>query len=118
MSAAEIHAVGNAGGGSVTTAASLRHAIPDAWDAFTGLRRASTADGVIPARLKEVMALAISVTKHCDGCIDHHARAAARHGASPEEVAEALAIALLMDGGPATVYGPRAWASYQQARQA
>ena len=116
MSAAEIHAVG--GGGTVATAASLRHAIPESWEAFTALRRASTADGAIPARLKEVMALAISVARHCDGCIDHHARAAARHGASPEEVAEGLAVALLMDGGPATVYGPRAWAAYQQAREA
>jgi AhpD family alkylhydroperoxidase len=58
------------------------------------------------------MALAIAVVKHCDGCIAYHAKAAAQLGATPEEVAEALGVALLMDGGTATVYGPRAWAAY------
>ena len=100
---------------SVLTSASLRKAIPEAFEAFSTLRRTATADGAIPGRLKEVFALAISVVRHCDGCIEHHARAAARLGASPEEVAEALAVALLMDGGPATVYGPKAWAAFQDA---
>jgi AhpD family alkylhydroperoxidase len=110
----------NATGGnpSLLASASLRKAIPEPWAAFTDLRRTATAEGVLPGRIKEVLALAISVVRHCDGCIDHHARAAARLGASPEEVAEALAVALLMDGGPATVYGPRAWASYREACQA
>ena len=116
MSATEVAATGS-NDVSIAAMGSLRRAIPDAWEAFGGLRRAATSEGVIPARLKEVLALAISVTKQCDGCIDHHARAAARLGASPEEVAEALAVALLMDGGPATVYGPRAWSSFNSARQ-
>jgi AhpD family alkylhydroperoxidase len=103
---------------SVLASATLRKAIPESFGAFSDLRRAATADGVIPARLKEVLALTISVVRHCDGCIEHHARAAARLGASPEEVAEALAVALLMDGGPATVYGPRAWTAFQEARSA
>ena len=34
--------------------------------------------------------------------------------ATPEEVAEALSVALLMDGGTATVYGPRAWAAFEE----
>ena len=38
--------------------------------------------------------------------------AAAKAGALPAEVAEMLGIALLMDGGPASVYAPRAWAAY------
>jgi AhpD family alkylhydroperoxidase len=92
----------------------LRHAIPEAWSGFTKLHGGALADGALPARVKEVMALAVSVVKHCDGCIAHHAKAAARLGATPEEVAEALAVALLMDGGPATVYGPRAWQAYQE----
>ena len=52
------------------------------------------------------MALSIAVVKQCDGCIAYHAKAAARRGATPEEVAEALGVALLMDGGTASVYGP------------
>ncbi|MBV9935824.1 MAG: carboxymuconolactone decarboxylase family protein, partial [Actinobacteria bacterium] len=44
----------------------------------------------------------------------YHAKAAARRGATPEEVAEALGVALLMDGGSATVYAPRAWDAYRE----
>jgi AhpD family alkylhydroperoxidase len=93
---------------------SLRHVIPEVWDGFSGLHRAAVADGVLPARIKELMALSIAVVKHCDGCIAYHAKAAARRGATPEEVAEALGVALLMDGGTASVYAPRAWAAYQE----
>jgi AhpD family alkylhydroperoxidase len=92
----------------------LRHAMPDAWSGFTQLHDAALGDGALAARTKELMALAISVVKCCDGCIAHHAKAAARLGATPDEVAEALGVALLMDGGPATVYGPRAWQAYRE----
>jgi alkylhydroperoxidase/carboxymuconolactone decarboxylase family protein YurZ len=43
-----------------------------------------------------------------------HARGAALKGATPQEVAEAIGVAILMDGGPATVYGPRAYAAFQE----
>jgi AhpD family alkylhydroperoxidase len=92
----------------------LSEAIPEAWSAFGSLHRAAVADGALPAATKELIALAIAVTRGCDGCIASHARAAARHGASPEEVAEALGVALLMNGGPASVHGPRAWAAYHE----
>jgi AhpD family alkylhydroperoxidase len=61
-----------------------------------------------------VIAVAIAVSKECDGCIAYHARGAAMKGASREELAEVLAVALLMNGGPASVYGPRAWAAFDQ----
>ena len=48
----------------------------------------------------------MSVVKRCDGCIAYHAKAAARAGATPGEVAEMLGVALLMDGGTASVYAP------------
>jgi len=69
-------------------------------------------------RLKEAAALAIAVVKRCDGCIAYHAKAAARAGATPQEVAELLAVALLMDGGTASVYGPRAWEAFHEFRDA
>jgi AhpD family alkylhydroperoxidase len=91
---------------------SLRQAAPEAWAGFGQLHDAALADGVLPARVKEVIALVIAVVKQCDGCIAYHAKAAAARGATPQEVAEALSVALLMDGGTATVYGPRAWDAY------
>jgi AhpD family alkylhydroperoxidase len=93
---------------------SLRKAAPEPWAGFRQLHQAAVADGALPGRVKELMALAISVVKQCDGCIAYHAKAAAHQGATPDEVAEALNVALLMDGGTATVYGPRAWSAYRE----
>jgi AhpD family alkylhydroperoxidase len=92
----------------------LRKAAPDAWAGFAQMHDAAMADGALSRRIKELMALVLAVVKQCDGCIAAHAKAAALHGATPEEVAESLSVALLMDGGTATVYGPRAWAAYQE----
>jgi AhpD family alkylhydroperoxidase len=90
----------------------LRRAAPEAWSGFAQLHDAALRDGALSSRTKELMALVAAVVKHCDGCIAYHAKAAARRGATPAEVAEALGVALLMDGGTATVYGPRAWEAY------
>jgi AhpD family alkylhydroperoxidase len=84
----------------------------DAWSEFSDLHGAAMAEGALSAKSKELIALAIAVAERCDGCIAYHAKAAAYHGATGEEVAEALGVALLMAGGPASVYGPRAWAAY------
>jgi AhpD family alkylhydroperoxidase len=92
----------------------LRRAIPQTWAAFGELHNAALADGVLSARVKELMALAISVVERCDGCVAYHAKAAARRGATEQEVAEALGVALLMGGGPASTYGPRAWAAFHE----
>ncbi len=76
--------------------------------------RAAMAEGVLPAKTKQLIALAIAVTRECDGCIASHARAAARENATPEEVAEALGVAILMNGGPGTVWAPRALAAFEE----
>ncbi|HEY5988348.1 MAG TPA: carboxymuconolactone decarboxylase family protein, partial [Streptosporangiaceae bacterium] len=90
----------------------LRGAIPDVYAGYAGLQRAAMADGALPARIKELIALAIAVTRECDGCVAAHARTAARRGASAQEVAEAMGVAILMNGGPGTVWGPRAYAAF------
>lgn len=90
----------------------LRSRIPDAWSGFAALHKGAMADGALPGHIKEIIALALSVADECDGCIAAHARGAARQGATPDEVAEGLAVCLLMMGGPATIYGPRAWQAY------
>jgi AhpD family alkylhydroperoxidase len=94
----------------------LRTAIPETWAGFTSMHRAALGDGALPASTKEAIALALSVVERCDGCIAYHARGAAAAGATPEVVAEVLGVALLMAGGPAVVYGPRAWEAYHEFR--
>jgi AhpD family alkylhydroperoxidase len=93
---------------------SPRRAIPATWGGFAQLHDAAMGEGALSARVKELMGLAIAVVKRCDGCIAYHAKAAALRGATSEEVAEALGVALLMDGGTASVYGPRAWEAFAE----
>ncbi|HET7487817.1 MAG TPA: carboxymuconolactone decarboxylase family protein [Acidimicrobiales bacterium] len=93
---------------------SLSRAIPETWAGFAQLHRSAVADGVLPAKVKELMALLVAVVKECEGCIGYHARAAAHLGATEQEVAEMLGVALLMDGGTASTYGPLAWAAFKE----
>ncbi len=90
----------------------LRHEIPDTLKAFADLHKAAMAAGALDEATKELLALAIAVTHRCDGCIASHARGAARKGATRAQVAETIGVAILMNGGPATVYGPRALAAF------
>lgn len=92
----------------------FRRAAPEAWAGFTELHKAAVADGVVSAHMKELVALAIAVAGHCDGCVAYHARAAAAKGATREEAAEVLAVALLMAGGPASVWAPRALEAFDE----
>ena len=81
----------------------LREAIPGVYAGYAQLHDAAMGDsGALPAPVKELIALAIAVTQECDGCVVSHARAAARHGATAQEVAEAMGVAILMNGGPGT----------------
>jgi AhpD family alkylhydroperoxidase len=90
----------------------LRQAIPDVYKGYAALSSAAMAPGVLDAKTKELIALGISVTLHCDGCIAAHARGAATAGATREEAAEALGVAVMLNGGPGTVYGPRAFDAF------
>ncbi len=92
----------------------LRGHIPAVFEGYAALSAAVFVDGALDARTKELIALAIAVAKQCDGCMASHARGAARRGATAEEVAEALGVAILMNGGPGTVHAPRAFAAYEE----
>lgn len=92
----------------------LRAAIPDVYKGFGALHAAAFKAGALDAKTKELVALAIAITTHCDGCIAAHARGAARNGATEAEVAETIGVAISMNGGPGTVYGPRAFAAFRE----
>ena len=93
----------------------LRHAIPQVYAGFKELHDAALAPGALDVKTKELIALAIAVSKESDGCIAAHAHAAVQHGATPEEAAEAIGVTFLMNGGPGTIYGPRAFAAFQES---
>ena len=99
-------------------ARALRAEIPEVLTAFAQLSRASMGEGALSRATKELIALAIAITRECDGCVAAHARGAARQGASRREVAEMVGVAILMNGGPATVWGPRALEAFDQFSEA
>lgn len=93
----------------------LRDLIPDVWKGHVETSSAALRDGELPAQIKELIALVVAVTRECDGCIVAHARGAARQLATRQMVAEALGVAISMNGGPGTVWGPRALRSFDEA---
>lgn len=90
----------------------LRHAIPDVYKGFGELHEAALAEGELDVKTKELIALVVGVVEGCDGCIASHSQAAVRAGASRQEAAEAIGVTFLMNGGPATIYGPRAYDAF------
>jgi AhpD family alkylhydroperoxidase len=92
----------------------LLELIPDTYSGFHDVHRAAFTDGALSPAVKEMMAVAIAVSDRCEGCIACHARGAARHGATDEQFAEMISVAILMNGGPGTVYAPKAWEAFQE----
>ncbi len=69
-----------------------------AWDAFS---RQVFADGALPAKTKQLIAVAVAHVTQCPYCIQGHTRAALRHGATRQEVMEAIWVATEMRAGGA-----------------
>lgn len=90
----------------------LRHAIPEVYRGFGEFHHAAFAAGALDAKTKELIAFAIGIIQRCDGCIASHAEGAAKAGATRQEAAEAIGVAMLMSGGPGTIYGPRAYSAF------
>jgi AhpD family alkylhydroperoxidase len=86
----------------------LAHAAPGVMSGFATLQQASQLEGALSAKVKELMALAIGIAVHCEGCVTYHVHDALRAGATPQEVAETVGIAVMMGGGPAVVFGAEA----------
>lgn len=97
--------------------AELRKLIPDTMAGFSGMAKAATQAKVIDEKTKEMIALALGVAAHCDGCLGYHTKALARLGATREEVAEVLGMAIYMGGGPSLMYAADALRSFDQFMQ-
>jgi AhpD family alkylhydroperoxidase len=98
-------------------AAALMRAIPETMRGFQATMKASSVDGSLSTKVKELISLAVGITSHCEGCIVFHVENAIRHGATRIEVAEAIGVAIAMGGGPATVFGGKALAAFDRATQ-
>jgi AhpD family alkylhydroperoxidase len=67
-----------------------------AWDAFS---ERVFADGALPAKTKQLIAVAVAHVTQCPYCIKGHTRAALRHGATRQEVMEAIWVTAEMRAG-------------------
>ena len=74
-----------------------------AYRAFQELAKQAFRPGALEKRVKEMIAIAISIVVKCEPCIEHHVREAMEHGATEEQIVEAIEVAFEMGGGPATV---------------
>lgn len=81
---------------------------------FHDLHNAALAEGALGTKEKELIALAIAVSKQCNDCIGFHVKAAIRAGATRDEVAETINVCVLMNGGPGYMYGAKAIEAYDQ----
>jgi AhpD family alkylhydroperoxidase len=92
----------------------LRADIPEVMQGFDAMAKAASKPGLLDAKVKEFIALAIGVSTRCDGCIGFHAKALVRLGATRAEVEEVLGMAVYMGGGPSLMYAADALRAYEQ----
>jgi AhpD family alkylhydroperoxidase len=81
-------------------------------EGYVALSNAGRGADVLGAKTRELIAIAVAVTVRCDGCIATHADAALKHGATREEIAEALGVAIAVNAGAALVYSARTLDAY------
>ena len=80
---------------------------PDTIKGYMALSAAGQKSDLLGAKTRELIALAVAVTSRCDGCITVHTEAAIKHGATKEEIVEALGVAVAVNAGAALVYSAR-----------
>lgn len=85
--------------------APLGAAAPAAMAAFRALDEAALAEGAIPKKYKELMALAVALTTQCPYCLEVHRKAAEAAGATREELAETAFVAVALRAGAALTHG-------------
>lgn len=86
----------------------LRVHVPESMEAFVAFDQAALAEGVIPAKYKELMAIAVALTTQCPYCIELHSNKAREKGASDTEIAETVLVAAALRAGGAITHGTHA----------
>jgi AhpD family alkylhydroperoxidase len=80
---------------------------PDTVRGYRMVSEANSNTSKLGAKTRELIALGVAVTRQWDGCIVVHTDAALKAGASREEIAEALGVAITVNAGAALVYSTR-----------
>ena len=91
---------------------------PETEKAFQAFSQQVFADGALPAKTKQLIAVAIAHVTQCPYCIRGHTKAALRHGATREELMEAIWVAAEMRAGGAYAHSALAIDTMDQASPA
>jgi AhpD family alkylhydroperoxidase len=100
-------------------AALHQHATPE-YDAFVKVNQAvfGRTDGAISQLHRELIAVAVAVSKQCAFCIQSHTKNAAAAGATEAEIAEATMVAMAIGAGSAVTHGAMAMRMFGEASDA
>lgn len=85
--------------------AKINELAPETHKAFIAYDQIALADGAIPKKYKELMALAVALTTQCPYCLEIHRKAALRAGATEQELAEVIHVAAALRAGAAVTHG-------------
>jgi AhpD family alkylhydroperoxidase len=88
---------------------------PKTQAAFDAFSREVFADGALPAKLKQIIAVAVAHATQCPYCIKGHTRAALRSGATREELMEAIWVATEIKAGGAYAHSALAIDVFDEA---
>lgn len=92
----------------------LSKELPGPLSGYIKLHKEVMTEGALSRKAKELIALAISITARCEGCIAFHVHDALQSGAARQEVLETIGVAILMGGGPSMIYGAEAMDALDQ----
>src|SRR5258705_13880532 len=81
---------------------------PELMKAFWAFDKAAVAEGAIPVKYKELIAVAVAVTTQCPYCIDIHSANARKAGATDAEMTEAALVAAALRAGGAVTHATHA----------
>lgn len=87
---------------------------PDIMKAMQSFKDAAKSQGALDEKTRELIALAVATTTHCESCIAVHTKEAVRAGASREELLETIAMAIMLNAGAATIYGSYVLEAFDQ----
>lgn len=90
---------------------------PDVLRGLTTINNAAAKTGILEPKVHELIALAVAVTTRCDGCIAVHVQKAVECGATREEIAEAMGVAIALNAGAALVYSARVIEAHDQLQK-
>jgi AhpD family alkylhydroperoxidase len=94
-----------------STTAEIGRISPDTIRGYRGLADAGKT-GPLDGKTRELIALAVAVTRQCDGCITIHTDAAIKQGATREEIVAALSVAISVNAGATLVFSGRVMDAY------